>query len=129
MNSFTKMILLSFAMLLITINVTAQTKWQIKKARSETNKLKVALDLKDETAKEIYDAYLTTLVTLKEITTDAVNGTITEAERKKECDYLWETHDEHIESLIGKKLVKDYAVYQQKNKLKEEVEKQYLTSS
>ena len=129
MNGLTKTILLGLAMFLMANSVDAQTKWQTRTARSETNKLKVALNLDDEISKEIFDAYLTTLVTLKDITDDALNGKITEEERKKECDFLWQTHDEHLESLVGEKLEKAYTSYVQKNKLKEEVEKQYLTSS
>lgn len=115
MKGFIKTTILGLVMLFISLSTTAQTHEQEERAYKESNKLSAALKLDDDITNEIYEVYLTTFVTSKDIITDAIDGTITEEKKEKEIKYLWKTHIAHIEALIGSDLVEDYKAYRKRN--------------
>lgn len=114
MKSITKITLLSFVMLLITISATAQTEWQKKKAQEKADEIKVILELDDEMTNEVYKIYLATQVKLKELNQKTIDGTITEEEKKVESQYLWQNSVIQIEEIIGSELAKKYKIHRKK---------------
>lgn len=120
MKGFIKVATLSLLLFSISFSVNAQIKGQNEKAQEEVNKLKFALDLDDETTEELYEVYLTTQITLKKISMDAINGVITKEEEKKETKYVWKTHVAHVEAVIGKDLVEAYKNFRNNNNSEKE---------
>lgn len=117
MKIFTQITILTFVMFLTSMNVNAQTKQHIKKAREEADKLQFFLDLDDETTEEIHQIYLTTFAKIQVLNLSAKKGTITEIERKEQHRLFSKQKQGEIEKildLLGPEKVKEYRIHRKK---------------
>lgn len=114
MKNFTKIILLNLVMLITAFSANAQSERLMKKAHEQANKVQHFLNLEDEMTEKVYEAYLDTYISVRELAESAKSGLITEEERKVQSKSLWKENNKTIESILGPELKEAYRIHRKK---------------
>ena len=118
MKVLTKVMLLSVAMVFMTLSVNAQ-QWLKDKAEAETDKVATALELSDKEKAKVYDLYLATYKKQKAVNVEyKEKGGDFKAEKKAAMKEVWAEHTVAVKEALGSDLGSKYEAYMKAQKKK-----------